>query len=289
MPQPPKSAPASPRPRGVMLVSTACILAAVTFCAGLFIGHLFSSVRNAAVPDRQAANAPLAAQSGDSGHSPEWLAHVEQARSAVEKDPRDAAAWAHLGNLYFDEQHIEEAVEAYEKSLALRPGDPDVLTDLGTMYRALGKPEEALLRFDAAIAARADHRNARFNRGLILALDLGRPADGVAAWKELLALYPDTAMGDGTPLAEAFAPLATDAAARLEQENRTGEALAAYDVALAEKPDFIPALERKAELLKHLGRADEAAPLLLKLKELPARISPSGDASGHAAPAAAGN
>ena len=120
MPQPPKSAPASPRPRGVMLVSTACLLAAVTFCAGLFIGHLFSSVRNAAVPDRQAANAPLAAQSGDSGHSPEWLAHVEQARSAVEKDPRDAAAWAHLGNLYFDEQHIEEAVEAYEKSLALR-------------------------------------------------------------------------------------------------------------------------------------------------------------------------
>ena len=114
-------------------------------------------------------------------------------------------------------------------------------------------------------------------------------ADGVAAWKELLALYPDTAMGDGTPLAEAFAPLATDAAARLEQENRTGEALAAYDVALAEKPDFIPALERKAELLKRLGRADEAAPLLLKLKELPARISPSGDASGHAAPAAAGN
>ena len=49
-------------------------------------------------------------------------------------------------------------------------------------------------------------------------------------------------------------------------------------------------MEREAaELLKRLGRADEAAPLLLKLKELPARISPSGDASGHAAPAAAGN
>lgn len=285
MPQTPKTAPASTLPRGVMLVSTACILAAAAFCGGLFTGYLLSSSQSISSPAGQAAKSPLGVQRGNSGHSPEWLAHVEQARSAVESDPEDASAWAHLGNLYFDEQHTAEAVEAYEKSLAIRPGDPDVLTDLGTMYRALGKPEEALLRFDAAITARPDHRNARFNRGLTLALDLGRPAEGIAAWKELIALYPDTAMGDGTPLAEAFAPLATDAAVRLEQQGRNDEALAAYALALTEQPDFIPALERMADLLEHMDQKSEAAPIRLKLKELSLRAAAAGAAGEHAAPA----
>lgn len=286
MPQSPKTGPASTRPRGVMLVSTACILAVAAFCGGLFTGYLLSSTKSVSAPAGQAAKVPIGVQSEDSGHSPEWLAHVGQARAAVEKDPGDASAWAHLGNLYFDEGHTAEAVEAYEKSLAIRPGDPDVLTDLGTMYRALGKPEEALIRFDAAIAARSDHRNARFNRGLILALDLGRPAEGIAAWKELLVLHPDTTMGNGTPLAEAFAPLAADAAARLEQQNRNDEALAAYALALNEQPDFIPALERMADLLEHTGQNSEAAPIRLKLKELSAHAASAGDAAEHTAPAA---
>ena len=285
MPHPPKTDPASTRPRGVMLVSTACILAVAAFCGGLFTGYLLSSSKSISAPAGQAVKNPLGVQREDSGHSPEWLSHVEQARTAVEKDPGDASAWAHLGNLYFDEGHTAEAVEAYEKSLAIRPGDPDVLTDLGTMYRALGKPEEALIRFDAAIAARSDHRNARFNRGLLLALDLGRPAEGIAAWKELLVLHPDTAMGNGTPLAEAFAPLATDAAARLEQQNRNHEALAAYAMALNEQPDFIPALERMADLLEHMGQNSKAAPIRLKLKELSVRAASADDAAEHAAPA----
>lgn len=285
MPQPSKSAPASPRPRGVMLVSTACILAAATFCAGLLIGSLFSSLQTAPVPAGHTAKTPVSAQNGESGHSQEWLDHVEQARATLEKNPEDASAWAHLGNLYFDEGHSADAVEAYKKSLALRPGDPDVLTDLGTMYRALGKPDEALASFDAAIAARADHRNARFNRGLTLALDLGRPADGVAAWKELIAMYPDTAMGNGTPLAEAIVSLATDAGTRLEQRNKNDDALAAYALALNEKPDFVPALERMAGLLEHMGRNDEAIPLRRKLQELTVRTPTSGDAAEHAAPA----
>ncbi len=285
MPQSPKTAPASIRSQGVMLVSTACILAVATFCGGLFTGYLLSSSKSMSAPAGQAAKAPIAAQSEDSAHSPEWLAHVEQAKAAVEKDPGDASAWTHLGNLYFDERHTAEAVEAYEKSLAIRPGDPDVLTDLGTMYRALGKPDEALARFDAAIVTRSDHRNARFNRGLTLALDLGRPADGIAAWKELLVLYPDTTMSNGTPLAEAFAPLAVDAAARLEQQNRNDEALAAYTLALNEQPDFIPALERMADLLEHMGQNSEAAPIRLKLKELSVRAASAGDAAEHAAPA----
>lgn len=285
MPQSQISAREASRPRGVMLVSTACILAAVTFCAGLFAGLTLSSVQQVQQPAVSVAASPEAAQNGSSGHSQEWLTHVEQARASVEKNPNDADAWTHLGNLYFDGQHSEEAVEAYERSLTLSPGNPDVLTDLGTMYRSLGKADEALARFDAAIAARSDHRNARFNRGLTLALDLGRPAEGLAAWKELLALHPDVTMGDGRPLKESFAPLATDAATLLEQQNKNDEALAAYDLALNEQPDFAPAVERKAALLERLGRADEAASLLSRLKA-PSATAASQAETGQSATAA---
>ena len=246
MPQSQISAREASRPRGVMLVSTACILAAVTFCAGLFAGLTLSSVQQVQQPAVSVAASPETAQSGSSGHSQEWLT---------------------------------------ERSLALSPGNPDVLTDLGTMYRSLGKADEALARFDAAIAARPDHRNARFNRGLTLALDLGRPAEGLAAWKELLALHPDVTMGDGRPLKESFAPLATDAATLLEQQNKNDEALAAYDLALNEQPDFAPAVERKAALLERLGRADEAASLLSRLKA-PSATAASQAETGQSATAA---
>ena len=83
MPQSQTSARESSRPRGVMLVSTACILAAVTFCAGLFTGLTLSSVQQVQQPSVSVATSPEAAQNGSSGHSQEWITHVEQAKAAV--------------------------------------------------------------------------------------------------------------------------------------------------------------------------------------------------------------
>ena len=50
-------------------------------------------------------------------------------------NPKNVEAWTQLGNFYFDTDQVEEAIEAYKKSLELEPNNPNVLTDLGIMYR----------------------------------------------------------------------------------------------------------------------------------------------------------
>ena len=120
----------------------------------------------------------------------------EQAKSilSLEKEvsllPRNAEAWAQLGNLYFDTDQVKKAIGAYNKSLELDPKNPGVLTDLGVMYRRDGQPLEAIRAFDRAIAADPKHEVSRFNKGIVLLHDLKEPEKAIKAWEELLEVNP---------------------------------------------------------------------------------------------------
>lgn len=105
-------------------------------------------------------------------------------------DPKDAARWAALGNLYFDTGQAKQAISAYERSLTFAPGNPDVLTDLGIMYREAGAYEQAVDSFRKASAARPGHENALFNEGVVLYYDLHRKDEAVQAWQSLLKANP---------------------------------------------------------------------------------------------------
>jgi len=82
-----------------------------------------------------------AAQSRNQGHDP---AAIEKQAAETPDDPN---VWAHLGNAYFEAENHAKAIDAYKKSLAILPGNPDVLTDLGVMYRRHGQPDLALADF----------------------------------------------------------------------------------------------------------------------------------------------
>ena len=233
---PPRSAS---RQRGTMLTSTACLLAAVTFFAGLLFGTLLPHGQNAPAP----AAPPQGSQENDLD------AHIAQVREEIARNPDEVLNWIHLGNLYFDAHNAAEAITAYEKALQLKPGNGDVMTDLGTMYRLANQPQRALDLYDQVLAADPSHQNARFNKGVTLAIDLARPADGVAAWRDLLARNPDAVIGDNTPLAGALAPLATDAGHELHKQGKHEAALQAYEEALRIDPNFAPAREARDALL----------------------------------------
>ena len=108
----------------------------------------------------------------------------------VRQDPNDVAAWIQLGHLNFDRNAVPEAIEAYEKALALQPENAPVGTDLGIMYRRANRPEEAIRAFDRAIASDPKLENARFNKGIVLLHDLNDKAGAIQAWEELLKINP---------------------------------------------------------------------------------------------------
>lgn len=257
-------------PKGVMLKSTAFILAAAAFAAGLLTGSLLIP---SSVPAPAETRAPVRPDAADA----DLAAHIAQVRADAARNPQDPLPWIHLGNLYFDAHQAENAISAYETALRLQPGNTDVMTDMGTMFRLAGDPQRAVEVYDQVLALDPAHQNARYNKGVTLIVDLARPAEGVAAWKELIALKPDAKLSDGTPLAAAIAPLATDAGTRLEARGRTDAALEAYRQALAETPDFEPALAHQADLLEKTGRHADAVPLWTKLLTLnPEALAPDG-------------
>lgn len=121
---------------------------------------------------------------------PDYNLQVNELKRRLESNPNDYALLVQLGNTYFDSNMYPEAIEAYEKSLALKPGNPNVMTDLGVMYRRNGQPGEAVDRFRRAAAADATHPQSRMNLGVVLFYDLGDPIGAKEALEGLLKVYP---------------------------------------------------------------------------------------------------
>ena len=83
----------------------------------------------------------------------------------------DLAVWA--GARPLDDDRAGEVYdELYERYLALRPQDPDAMTDLGICLRALGDYPGALARFAEAQKLAPGHWQSRFNEVIVKAFDL---------------------------------------------------------------------------------------------------------------------
>lgn len=156
----------------------------------------------------------------------------------------------------------------------------DDLLAQGMEFEQQGRPEEALRRYDQAIALAPDLARAHFNRGTIL-LDRGDAQDALEAFAKAVQYKPDSA-GAHFNIGSAHARLVQhEAAARayrralafkpefvdaevalgtaLEELGQDEAAVESYRRALKIKPDHAPAHERRAHLLDRLGRSGELA------------------------------
>lgn len=121
---------------------------------------------------------------------PDYSLKISELQRRLQNNSNDLGLLVQLGNTYFDGNMYPEAIEAYEKSLALKPGDPNVLTDLGVMYRRNGQSDEAVKRFRIAAQADSTHFQSRMNLGVVLFYDFN---DGIGAREALdgvLKVYP---------------------------------------------------------------------------------------------------
>jgi cytochrome c-type biogenesis protein CcmH/NrfG len=129
-------------------------------------------------------------------------AEIEALVKATTADPKNVDAWVQLGHAYFDTDEVKKAIAAYETSLKLRPDDPDVITDLGVMYRRNGEPQKAVEMFEKAMVIDSRHEISRFNKGIVLMHDLNDPKGAISAWQELLVINPKAAAPNGTSVKE---------------------------------------------------------------------------------------
>lgn len=155
------------------------------------------------IPQEQAGAAPEQGQAPFAGGAPDggapaaaggaapMMAEVRNLQARIEKDPKDAAAIRRLADLNFDISNWQKARDLYSRYLEIRPGDPDVMTDLGVTYRGLKEFDRALELFDQVSKTAPDHWQSRYNQVVVLAFDLNKLDAAKQALAELQRIQPN--------------------------------------------------------------------------------------------------
>jgi cytochrome c-type biogenesis protein CcmH/NrfG len=183
---------------------TLLIAIAISLCLGFLAGTIFSVYKLG--PAKTSANqSGQGSEQQGSSLNKEQIQAITTLEAEVEKNHGNGEAWTRLGNLYFDTNQPQKAITAYIHALNLVPANADILTDLGIMYKSNKQPDKALESFDKAIQTNPRHEPARLNKGVVLLFDLGRTAEAIEAWKELLAVNPNATTANGQSVRDLIA------------------------------------------------------------------------------------
>jgi hypothetical protein len=120
--------------------------------------------------------------------SEELQQEITAAIQRTELDPGNLEAWRALGNAYFDADLNAQAIAAYNRALAIKPDDTNILNDQGAMYRQKGDFVRALANFEKARQVDSTNLESLYNSGYVLAFDLNQIDKAIVLWRRYLAL-----------------------------------------------------------------------------------------------------
>lgn len=94
------------------------------------------------------------------------------------------------GTALFYETSYNEALDAYDQAIKLKPDEPDAWTGKGSTLGQLQYPKEALAAYEKAIELKPDNLVAWLGKGIALE-KLQRPEEAIAAYDKAIELKPD--------------------------------------------------------------------------------------------------
>ena len=178
-----------------------------------------------------------------------------------------------------EQRRHEDALDCFDRALALQPDHVHALNNRGNALLDLKRHEEAMASFDRVLELDPDYAEAYNNRGVVL-INLGRDEGALASLERAAALKPDYAQAHGNcayvlhrmgRIEEALArfervlELAPDDADALNNYGnvlldlkQNSRALDAYERLLAMRPDHFDALNNRGCVLLNLKRFEEA-------------------------------
>jgi tetratricopeptide (TPR) repeat protein len=111
-------------------------------------------------------------------------------KSILKEDPDNLQALVKLGNISYDVNRCQDAVDAYGRALELSPDNVNVRVDMGTCYRKLGRSDRAMEEYRKAIEINPNHQYAHMNMAVVLAYDFNKKDEAIKEFEKYLELAP---------------------------------------------------------------------------------------------------
>ena len=115
------------------------------------------------------------------------LTHYEQ---ALRINPDYAEAHNNLGNVFRQQGKISDARMQYGQALRINPNFAEAYYNLGTTWAQAGRFEEAIVQFKQAVRVNPDYAEAQYNLGIGLRLT-GRRTEAIEHLQQALRVKPD--------------------------------------------------------------------------------------------------
>jgi len=173
--------------------SESVVFTVAGMCFGIILGWVMGTQQA-----RQAAPAaPIPAQVAAPVAPAPVLdeARVQSLTAIIASDPANAGARVQLANEYYDAEMFDEAIASYEQALAIDPSLVDASTDLGVSYYYTGQTDRALAQFGYSLGLDPAHTKTLLNQGIVLAFGRQDIAAAAEAWRQVVAISPDSPEG----------------------------------------------------------------------------------------------
>lgn len=121
------------------------------------------------------------------GDPARWEDAIEAYEKVVAVDPAYAAAWNNLGLLHHRMGHYAEAQEAYEAALRAEPICAEAAYNLGSLFEDLGELPASIRYYQKALELAPGYADAHFNLAGVLGKS-GRTREASEHWRRYLQL-----------------------------------------------------------------------------------------------------
>ncbi|MGM3305586.1 tetratricopeptide repeat protein [Anabaena sp. WFMT] len=170
---------------------------------------------------------------------------IESYDKAIAIKPYKYEAWYNRGLALAELEKYEEAIASYDKAIAIKPDYHEALYRQGVALRQLHRYTEAIASYDKAIAIKPDDHQAWNNRGIALD-ELQRYAEAIVSYNKAIAIKPD------------YYITWNNRGIALRQLREYTKAIASYDRAITIKPDYHQAWNNRGLALSNLQKYEEA-------------------------------
>ncbi len=169
----------------------------------------------------------------------------EETQTLVKRYNKSLAIWNLMGASAAKIEKLDEAVNAFQNTISIKPDLAEVYFNMGIVLINQGKLDEAIEAYNNALSLKPDYAEAHNNMGIALK-DQGKLEEAIEAYKKALSIKPN--------FVEAYYNIGI----ALQDQGKLEEAIEVYKKALLINPEYAQAYNNMGNTLKDQGKLEEA-------------------------------